>query len=814
MTTEQRPTMRFGRWAGAVIVGCLSVLFPATPVLAAGTAYYLDCSRTTNGNGSSANPWNNVASVNTQTFAGGDSILLQRGTTCSGMLWPKGSGTSTSAVITLGAYGVGALPIINGGNNEAAVKLFDQQYWQIQNIETRGGNPRGISVGGNTDNLALNHFRITNVVVRDVGGYATSKTNGLVALAVAGDGQTLNDVVIDGVTAYNTRQWSGIVVVAGGRWRGEATARGNNITIRNSTVYNVAGDGIIAFIAQNALIENNVVYNIGALNHVKNRGFEIGTTADWTAYGAASASNTNTCRQSYSLNAGSNSGVTQSFAAVANMTYTFGGVGAVSASGKTGWIGVKVKDSNGAVLLDRLVAYTQTSCEQKHSSITTPANAATIEMYLWSDSASGTFKADDLLLQVTPNSMSNLDFEAGTFTNWNSDWGNSQVVASDARSGTYALQIGAAGGGRAATLSKMIGSPWGTELTLSASGKLAAAGDSGWVGVHIYGSKGSHVHVGLNFDSTVYAEKSAPVQYSPVTDEVITDAFLYVWKGNGNGNFFVDDIHLTSLVGTPNGIWTWTCTTCTVQLNEGYNTDSPGVDGGVYDIDWGNANTTVQYNYGHDAAGYCIAVLGAEWTTTNSVVRYNVCANNARRPELAYQGSLLFYTWSANGAIDGVQVYNNTFSHTPVIPDSPVIADGYGSWRPTYTGTGARFVKNNIIVSSTPKLIDVTNNIRLDHNLYWYTGTGTPTWVHNNTSYTSFSAYQSGSGEDANSVYSNPLLDNPTYHAAGRPTTQFRLQNSSPAVNAGTDVGGMGTRDFFNNAIPRNGQYDIGAHEQ
>src|SRR5689334_21481087 len=69
---------------------------------AAGT-YYVDCSAGSNGNGTQASPWNTLTTVNATTFAAGDSILLKRGTTCHGQLWPKGSGVSGSP-ITLDAY--------------------------------------------------------------------------------------------------------------------------------------------------------------------------------------------------------------------------------------------------------------------------------------------------------------------------------------------------------------------------------------------------------------------------------------------------------------------------------------------------------------------------------------------------------------------------------------------------------------------------------------------------------------------------------------------------------------------------------------
>ncbi len=91
-------------------------------------------------------------------------------------------------------------------------------------------------------------------------------------------------------------------------------------------------------------------------------------------------------------------------------------------------------------------------------------------------------------------------------------------------------------------------------------------------------------------------------------------------------------MQITQTIGTPNAIWTWMCDDCTVEGNEAYLTDSPGVDGGAYDIDYGNTKNSVIDNYGHDTQGYCVAVFGAGFVTRQSVVRGNLCINNGRSP--------------------------------------------------------------------------------------------------------------------------------------------------------------------------------------
>jgi len=67
-----------------------------------------------------------------------------------------------------------------------------------------------------------------------------------------------------------------------------------------------------------------------------------------------------------------------------------------------------------------------------------------------------------------------------------------------------------------------------------------------------------------------------------------------------NSVVYRSSIQPTQTIGTPNAIWTWACQSCIVQRTEAYLNDSPGVDGGAYDIDYFNDDNIVQYNYGHD----------------------------------------------------------------------------------------------------------------------------------------------------------------------------------------------------------------------
>ena len=98
---------------------------------------------------------------------------------------------------------------------------------------------------------------LRNLVVHDVGGEAKSKVSGLVVVTASSDAR-VSDVLIDGVTAYHTNQWAGIIVNGASRER-----RVRNVNIRNSIVHDVYGDGIILFSVEDGLIERSAAWLTG-----------------------------------------------------------------------------------------------------------------------------------------------------------------------------------------------------------------------------------------------------------------------------------------------------------------------------------------------------------------------------------------------------------------------------------------------------------------------------------------------------------------------------------------------------------------------
>jgi hypothetical protein len=389
-------------------------------------------------------PWNSLDQVNAHAFAAGDTIRLRRGSECWGSLAPRGSGAPGDP-IRLTAYGRGLRPrIVAPASADAVLRLFNQEYWEIDSLDLSGANTFGISIGG--DKGILHHLWLANLAVHDVVGEGLKhKESGLVVISPKSVDEHFDDVRIDGVTAWNSRQWAGILVGGGDLGFPPESTWSTNVVIRNSTVHDVQGDGIVLFRVRHGQIETSVAWDTGMQN--------------------------------------------------------------------------------------------------------------------------------------------------------------------------------------------------------------------------------------------------------------------------------------TESIGTPNAIWTWMCDDCTVRQNEAFLSDSPGVDGGAYDIDYGNTQNAVVDNYGHDTQGYCVAVFGAGFVTRTSIVSGNLCIDNGRSPRMAkYQGAIFLLSWN-NGLIDGLTIEKNTVYWNP-LEDAPALINN-AAIRPGR----ARF-RNNTIYSTSPRIVESNAALSAAHNHYSYFGSGRPRWLY------------------------------------------------------------------------------------
>ncbi|MFF6776695.1 right-handed parallel beta-helix repeat-containing protein [Streptomyces sp. NPDC012637] len=235
---------------------------------AAGNTTYVDCSLPVAGDGSQASPFNSIGQANGRTYAPGDTLAFASGTTCTGSLAPRGSGTAT-APVTLTSYGTGALPVIDGNGAADAVSLTNQDHWRISNLKLT--NPAsslarrtGLRISA-TDGTAHRGFDIGHLVVDRVAGQ-TNKTSpatedfvqsaGIVTGA-SGTDSTLNDVHVHHNQISNT---------GGGGLKirvGAMSVKGSGVLIEHNVIKDVGGDGIIASYADAPMIQYNNASGVG-----------------------------------------------------------------------------------------------------------------------------------------------------------------------------------------------------------------------------------------------------------------------------------------------------------------------------------------------------------------------------------------------------------------------------------------------------------------------------------------------------------------------------------------------------------------------
>jgi hypothetical protein len=148
----------------------------------------------------------------------------------------------------------------------------------------------------------------------------------------------------------------------------------------------------------------------------------------------------------------------------------------------------------------------------------------------------------------------------------------------------------------------------------------------------------------------------------------------------------------------------------------------------------------------------------------------------------------------------GNTLYNNDTKNT-----------GSGEFQIQYNATSNLF-ENNILYAGAQGLLvnDFTTSepdpATLDYNLYFSAGPAVFDWQHHR--YTSYASYLTGTGNDADS----PAFSDPQF----TDITDFALGASSPAVNAGTNLGApvVGAREFLGAKRILSGAIDIGARER
>ena len=201
-------------------------------VNAAGTTYYVSSSGGNDSNSGTAatQAWRSLAKVNSIAFQPGDQILFKSGDTFTGGLAPQGSGASGQPVV-VDTYGSGPKPHLDGaGKVNAVVKLQNQQYWTVQNLEltndagTDTSERWGVDIVGNNAGT-LHGIHVNNLTIHDVRGWADWNT-----------------------MPFDTASAIGVNIYGGGQ---DKITKFDDVLIKNNTIYNIYGGGITLYSAYN-----------------------------------------------------------------------------------------------------------------------------------------------------------------------------------------------------------------------------------------------------------------------------------------------------------------------------------------------------------------------------------------------------------------------------------------------------------------------------------------------------------------------------------------------------------------------------------
>lgn len=270
------------------------ILICTSFVVQAQTSYFVDNVHGDDNNEgiSEARAFRSLNKLNTLRFSPGDSILFKRGRKWIGTFNPKGNGEIENRIV-IGAYGEGELPIIDAegkinieGFLSASIIIFNQEYWEIRDIEVRNfekGNPikptkkAGILVLAK-DIGTLHDYKFENLKISKVNGSLKTRINGGLLINVISDSIPEKRIPtnFDGI---HVNHCYFLDVDRGGFvnqsfWKkrdfnskfGELCADGkinnwfpsHHIVIENSKFENIGGNGLVTRVAKSPLVQNNL----------------------------------------------------------------------------------------------------------------------------------------------------------------------------------------------------------------------------------------------------------------------------------------------------------------------------------------------------------------------------------------------------------------------------------------------------------------------------------------------------------------------------------------------------------------------------
>jgi hypothetical protein len=232
----------------------------------------------TNSGVNPARPWKALGKVNSTTFAPGDRILFRSGCRWNGKLHPKGSGIAGKPIV-IDRYGDGALPVIDGAGStgDGVVYLYNQQYWEISNLEITndaptGADRRAVMVGA-ANYGTIHHIHLKNLYIHNVKGIIghslEAKDTGAIGIFIEADDMKdtrFNDILIEGCR-IQTIDNTGIFArsrAGGSNTPGESNwnrRRITNLRIRHNKINDIAKNAMIIRLADGGVVEYNVCWD-------------------------------------------------------------------------------------------------------------------------------------------------------------------------------------------------------------------------------------------------------------------------------------------------------------------------------------------------------------------------------------------------------------------------------------------------------------------------------------------------------------------------------------------------------------------------
>ena len=188
------------RWEAIFWFGLIATLSSALAAPAA--THHLDSEAGDDGQDGAtpATAWKSLKRANRQTYAAGDRVLFRAGCEWDGAFQPRGSGQKGKPIV-VDQFGKGAKPAIHGrGLVPAVVRLENQSYWTVQNLEITNQSEfgerelRGVEIRARDVGL-VKGIHLENLDIHDVNGIsnytddgdALAKTYGGLATIIEGD---------------------------------------------------------------------------------------------------------------------------------------------------------------------------------------------------------------------------------------------------------------------------------------------------------------------------------------------------------------------------------------------------------------------------------------------------------------------------------------------------------------------------------------------------------------------------------------------------------------------------------------------------